>query len=310
MDSFEQQVASAAKDAGIPPETPMTAEEEAVPAQTWASNREKEETPEPKAADPKPAEPVVEKVAEPAVPQTVPLAVHIRQRERMDSEIRELRRITEVGNQRLQELTRAIQPAPTPIERATDPLGATLEGMDKLSQEVKAINERSAKQQQEEQNRAAINQFNRYVAADEQEYIKQAPDLVDAINYAKNLKFNEYTALGLPPEMAVKRVDQDAFALAQHAVNTGASPSEMVYRTAIALGYRKAAAVETPATPAPTPAETAVEMRKAGSERGKASGGAATHGGPISFAELAALDNDEFAKMTSGKKWGRLLGST
>lgn len=306
-ETFEQQVATAAKDAGIPPETPMTAEEEAVPVQTWASNREKEEpAPEIK---PEPA-PVVEKPPEPAAPQTVPLAVHIRQRERMDNEIRELRRITEVGNQRLQEITRALSPAPTPIERATDPLGATLESVDKLQQEVKEINDRSAKAQQEEQNRAAIAQFNRYVAADEQEYLKQAPDLVEAINYAKGVKFREYNVLGLDPHQAAAKVEQDAFALAQHALNTGRSPSELVYAVAKELGYRKAAAAAEPAKPEPTQAETAVEMRKAGAERGKASGGAGTSGGPISFAELAALDNDEFAKMTSGKKWGRLLGST
>ena len=175
-------------------------------------------------------------------------------------------------------------------------------------------------EQQAQQDRLnqEVQNFRQAVACDEQAYTTQAPDLGDAIQYAKGVKFREYTALGLDNDTAALRVQQDAFALAQHAFQNGYSPSELAYRMATALGYRKtapapaavsAAASSEPTEPAPVPgsAEAAVEMRAAGGLRQKGSGGAPSNAGTISMQELARLDNDEFIKMTAGKKWERLF---
>lgn len=310
--TFEQQVAAAATSAGIeaPLDAPMTTEEEQSPADTWAAGRG-EEKPEPAEKAPAVAEPAKAAEPKPEPPQTVPLAVHIRQRERLEAQVQQLRQITETGNRRLEELTRALQPAPITVDRTSDPLGSALEGMDKMVKDVGDLKEAQARQQQTEQNRAAIAHFSNAVLEDERLYTAQAPDLAEAIKYAKDMKFREYTALGAAPQEAAARVQQDAYAVAQHAFNTGQSPSELVYKMAQVLGYKKVegaepAASEPAAAPQKTAAEQAVEMRAAGAARGKNSGGAATSGGAISMAELAQMDNDEFAKMTSGKKWDRL----
>jgi hypothetical protein len=306
--SFEQEVQKVADEANLPETGVMTPEEEAIPVET----------------DPiEPAKPIAEVVKEPppepekpAAPQVVPLAVHIRQRERYEREQAELRRVVEDGNKRLQQLMETISPPTPPVDRNTDPLGATLQEMDSLRGDIKETKEMLQRRQQEETQRAQINAFQNAVIADEQEFVKQADDYPQAITYVKDMKFREYVALGLDAQQAAARVQQDAFALAQHAFQQGQSPSELAYRMSAALGYKRSAAKaaaaqqddELATAPAQkTQAEQAVEMRAAGAQRSKAAGGAASTGGAMTFAELANLDNEEFAKMTAGKKWDRLF---
>jgi hypothetical protein len=189
--------------------------------------------------------------------------------------------------------------------------------MDGLRGEVRETREMLQRRQQEETQRSQINAFQNAVIADETEFVKQADDYPQAITYVKDLKFREYVALGLDAQQAAARVQQDAFALAQHAFQQGVSPSELAYRMATAVGYKRAAAKaiaaqqddELATAPAPekTQAQQAVEMRAAGGQRSKGTGGAASTGGAMTFAELANLDNEEFAKMTAGKKWDRLF---
>jgi hypothetical protein len=306
--SFEQEVQSVADQANLPETDVMTPEEEAIQVPAEA-----EETPKPIAEVVKEPPPEPEK---PAAPQVVPLAVHIRQRERYEREQAELRRVVEDGNKRLQQLMETISPPPAPVDRNTDPLGATLQEMDSLRGDIKETKEMLQRRQQEETQRSQINAFQNAVIADEQEFVKQADDYPQAITYVKDMKFREYVALGLDAQQAAARVQQDAFALAQHAFQQGQSPSELAYRMSAALGYKRAAAKAAAAqqedelATAPvqkTQAEQAVEMRAAGGQRSKGTGGAASTGGAMTFAELANLDNEEFAKMTAGKKWDRLF---
>ena len=302
--SFEQEVQ---KVADAEPQV-MSEEEQALPADDY-------KPPQDVAAvetKPQPA-PEPEK---PAPPQVVPLAVHIRQREKYERELSSIREQTEIGNKRLQQLVETISPPPTPVDRNTDPLGATLQEMDGLRGEVRETREMLQKRQQEEQQRAHINAFQQAVVSDEQAFVRQVNDYPEAITYVKDLKFREYVALGLDAHQAAGRVQQDTFALAQHAFQQGVSPSELAYRMAVAVGYKKSAKIAaaqqdeelaTAPIPEKTQAQQAVEMRAAGGQRNKASGGAASTGGALTFAELANLDNEEFAKMTAGKKWDRLF---
>jgi len=306
--SFEQQVQKVADEANIPDPVVMSEEEQALPADDY---KPPQDAP---VVEAKPAEPAPE--PEKPAPQVVPLAVHIRQREKYERELSSIREQTQIGNQRLQQLMETISPPPAPVDRNTDPLGATLQEMDGLRGEMRETREMVQRRQQEETQRSQINAFQNAVIADEQEFVKQADDYPQAITYVKDLKFREYVALGLDAHQAAARVQQDAFALAQHAFQQGMSPSELAYRMAAAVGYKRVAAKIAAAqqddelATAPvqkTQAEQAVEMRAAGSQRSKATGGAASTGGALTFAELANLDNEEFAKMTSGKKWDRLF---
>jgi hypothetical protein len=316
MPTFAEEVAKAAAEAGIKEDAPepMTQEEESLPAEEYrpanALLSEAEPTKEEATEAAKPEEPAKEEPKQ-EPPQTVPLAVHIRQRERFEREQQELRRAVEVGNQRLAELARALQPEQKPVDRNTDPLGAALQQMDGLSQEVQETRKLLAQREQEEHTRRQLADFQNRVVSDEQVFATQQPDYPDAVRFAKDMKYREYIALGLDPHQAGARVQQDAFALAQHAMQQGMSPAELAYRMASALGYRKAHVAQTQQeeTHATTKsqAEETVQMRAAGAQRGKGTGGASATTGAISLADLAAMDNEEFAKMTSGKKWEKLL---
>lgn len=307
--TFEQEVQKVADVANIPESAPMTEEEQSLPADDYKPPQDAPAV----AAKPEP-EPPPER---PIPPQVVPLAVHIRQREKYERELSSIREQTAIGNQRLQQLVETLSPPPPVVDRNTDPLGATLQEIDNLRGDIRQIRATEEQRQQVDYNRQQINSFQNAVIADETEFSRQATDYPEAVNFAKEMKYREYVALGLDHNQAAGRVQQDAFALAQHAFQQGASPSELVYRMAAALGYKKASVAaqqiatadeELAVAPAPkTQAEQAVEMRAAGAQRGKTTGGAASTGGALTFAELANLDNDEFAKMTSGKKWDKLF---
>jgi hypothetical protein len=326
--SFESQVSTAAAEAGIkdtPAEAPAPEQLELEPTTTPEGSPDEPAVPPP-----------APKVEEP-LKDTIPLAVHIKAREQHQRELREMRQQFEIGNQRLQELTQRFQPPqPPPPDPETDPLGAALNKLDHLEQSVNQVVAKTQEEQKTAYLRQQISQFERAVYEDEQQYKAEVPDLNEAMQYAKDTKFREYVALGMDAHQAAARVQQDAFALANHAFQNGLSPSDLVYRMAGALGYKKgvngtngaahapvAETSETPETPhrlrdeygrfvdeAPQKpsAERTIEMRAAGAERSKGGGGSPENLGPITLQQLATMDNEEFAKMTSGKKWNKLMG--
>lgn len=310
--TFSEEVAAASAEAGIT-DAPMTSEEEAIAPTTPAVPAESSLAPPAAPADAAKAPETPKAEEAPKPPQTVPLAVHIRQREKFERELATQRQLIEQGNQRLQELVSRLTPQQPPIDRNADPLGATLQEMDGLKAEIGQTRELLSRQQDEATRRQQIAAFEAAVVNDEQTYAKQAPDYPQAIAYARDMKFREYQALGLDPREAAARVQQDAYALAQHAMQQGASPAELAYQVAMALGYRRSATPVPAAAPqqnAGTSAQEVVAMRAAGAEKSGSTGGAPVASGAMSFAELTALDNEEFAKMTSGKAWDKLMRGT
>jgi hypothetical protein len=315
--SFEQQVSTAAAEAGI---VDAPAPPEAEPSSTPAGSPD-----EPAAAAPPP------KAEEPApAKDTIPLAVHIKAREQHQRELRQMREQFELGNQRLQELTRSLQPPPQPrADPSTDPLGAALEKLDSLEGQVSQVVAKTQEEQRTQVLRQQIAQFERAVYEDEQSYQASA-DLPEVMRFVKDMKFREYVALGMDAQQAAARVQQDAFAMASHAFQTGQSPSHLVHQMGLAFGYKKGAAasngngngahapsgVPADATPPrgpngrfqPSSAEQTVEMRAAGADRARGGGGSPENLGPLTLQQLATMDNEEFAKMTSGKKWNKLMG--
>lgn len=303
--TFEQEVQAAAQEANLPDEPPMTPEEESIPVE--------------QAAPPQPEAAPVEEPAkeEKPIPETVPLAVHIRQREKHERETNSLRQqLTQMqqqfaqGNERLEQLTRMLQP---PEEQAPDPktdvIGALLYQQQQLAKQMEAVNSRLVQSDTETRSRNELQRFEQFVVQDEQRFQQEAPDYKQAIDWVKGVKIREYQALGLDERQAVARVQQDALAIASHAVNQGASPAEFGYRLAKALGYQgqpaKAAAAPQQAK---ADADNVIAMRAAGAERGKPAGGGGQIGGQITFADLASMDNEEFAKMTAGSNWKKLAG--
>ncbi len=308
--TFEQEVQAAAKEANLPDVPDMTPEEEAIPAEV-ATQPEPAQAP---VEEPKSEEPAVKE--EKAVPETVPLAVHIRQREKHDRELMGLRQqLTQMqqqfaqGNERLQQITSMLHPEEAPPDPKTDVIGTLLYEQQQLRKQMETVSQRMVQADTEARSRNELERFSQFVVQDEKRFEQEAPDYKQAIDWVKGVKLREYQALGMDEHQAVARVQQDALAIATHAAKQGASPAEFGYRLAKALGFQAGQAKAT--APAATPkseADNVIAMRQAGTERSKPAGGAAQGGGALTFADLAAMDNEEFAKMTSGNNWKKLAG--
>lgn len=236
-----------------------------------------------------------------AAPQTVPLAVHIREREKFRQERLAFQQQQELVNQRLTQLFSAQQtkaePAPDPD---TDPLGyqihlqkQTAEQLEKMQQE--ALQDRQQRAVQEQQQRA-VQYVAEKVNQDEKAFLERAPDYKDAIAHARNVKFAEYTALGMTEEQASQRLQQDAWALSIFAAENGLNAAEYAYQVSQALGYKPGAR-----------GTNQLEMRQKGAKVAVGGGAGGKKTAPT-FADLAAMSNDEFARLTKGDNWHKFAG--
>jgi hypothetical protein len=233
-------------------------------------------------------------------PDTVPLAVHLRRQERYERQLQEQKALIEQGNQRLQELWTKL----TPREPEPDPddiLGRQAKDLREVKSALGQLTDAQTKTAQENEARAQIQRLVGSVKNDEAEFTKSTPDYPDAVTYAKNVKREEYLAIGMSPQEADGRLQADAFAIAQQAYARGESPADMAYRLARALGYK--------AQPKQAEAANVVAMRQQGQRMAQGTGGGGGKSGVPSFADLASMPKDEFEKLTSSEKdWKRIAG--
>ena len=234
--------------------------------------------------------------------QTVPLAVHIRERERFKAERMAFQQQQELVNQRLQQLFAQQQqlkadPAPDPD---TDPLGYQIHLQKQTAEQLRAMQEQQAAERQQREHQERQRQAVEYVAqkvnSDEAAFIAKVPDYKEAIAHARNVKFAEYTALGMTEEQASQRLQQDAWALSIFAAENGLNAAEYAYQVSQALGYKPGAR-----------GTNQLEMRQKG-QKVSVGGGAGGKKTAPTFADLAAMSNDEFAKLTKGDNWSKFAG--
>ena len=184
------------------------------------------------------------KAAEPTPEEkrVIPLAAHLEERKRLQSELTELR-------ERLARLeTPPAPPAPEP-DFLEDPKGYVDARTQKALDALQKVEQRTETLTQEQQ----VQQFLGAVAAVESEYVKQAPDYYDALAHIRaarveqlNELFPTATREQIQNQLRVEEL-QAAHALMQQ----GRNPSEAVYRMAQKVyGYRpKSAAPAAPAMP-------------------------------------------------------------
>jgi len=247
--------------------------------------------------------------AERKEPQNVPLAVHMRQREKFERELQEMRRQQAIGQQRLEQLMMMRQqqpPAPEPEpDFETEPADALYHGQRKLQQQIEAMNRQLQQRQQQEQAVTQAQMFHRHVQQDEAQFTEEAPDYEEAVQYMKGIKAREYEAIGLSPQQAQAKVMADAAALARFALSQGSSPARAAYNLAKALGYQQ--------RPAGAPTGNGsggdpIAMRKAAQTASRGGGGSGGSSRTPTFAELANMSDEEFSKLTSGGNWAKLAG--
>lgn len=193
--------------------------------------------------------------------------------------------------------------APPPPDPAADPIGHTQHEVVQTRQEVQALRQQMAWQQQAQAAQAAqANQVQRFahaVNSSEAEYIARTPDYYDALNHLRHRKVAEYVAAGLDEQSAVARLQQDAVALAAASLQRGENPAERAYEIAKTFGYQPK--VRTDAQK--------LEMQAQGQRASTPSGAGGGAGTKVSLDALAKMKGSDFLAATAGEKWKRLVGN-
>lgn len=118
-----------------------------------------------------------------------------------------------------------------------DPLGYQAYQLEHLNKTVSAQQqylEQQAKAYQQQQAEAALDNAYR---ASAMEYMKEAPDFMDAYKFLENSRIQEYMALGYSPQESARLLREDERALAAKSFKEKANPAQRIYAAAKARGF-------------------------------------------------------------------------
>jgi len=118
-----------------------------------------------------------------------------------------------------------------------DPLGYQSYQLENLHKTVTAQQqylEQQAQAYKQQQAEAALD--NAYKAS-AMEYIKEAPDFMDAYKFLENSRIQEYMALGYSPQESAQLLREDERALAAKSFKERANPAQRIYAAAKARGF-------------------------------------------------------------------------
>jgi len=118
-----------------------------------------------------------------------------------------------------------------------DPLGYQSYQLENLHKTVSAQQqylEQQSKAYQQQQAEAALDNAYRSSAV---EYMKEAPDFMDAYKFLENSRIQEYMALGYSPQESSRLLQEDERALAAKSFKERANPAQRIYAAAKARGF-------------------------------------------------------------------------
>lgn len=243
-----------------------------VPAEDITSTEEPgaaEPPAQPAAAEPAPApaaepQPVIQ-------PQMVPLAALHEAR----NDIRALRQQLGSVDQLKAEILhmrRSLQPPPPSPEE--DPFGATRHELNNVKEAIKLLAQNTVQRQQQEnllyqqaQQEQRRQQFVSSVEQAEAVFRQEAPDYDASLDYLRNLRRNEMTAMGITdPTFIENELVKMAWGVAAQAMQNGKSVPSTFYNLAKMYGYQKTPTAQQPAKGAPAPQPQSA-LPKQGQER-------------------------------------------
>lgn len=201
------------------------------------------------------------------------------------------------------------QKAPDPVipDVATDPVGHFRAENDQLKAQIAQFQQWRQQQEQQSTVQTNVARIAQIAGSHEAEFKKANPDYDDASNYLRSLEDARLQAVGVSDPIArANSINQTALQIAVGALQGGKNAAEAVYALAKASGYQPKAKAATGAENSPEAKK--IEMAARGQQQGGgigATSGAASNG--MSLTEIANLPDDEFAKMTSGKNWQKIM---
>ena len=180
--------------------------------------------------------------------------------------------------------------------RAPEP-AKELDPLAKLDESHRFVTEQRQREQQETAKRDLVN----FYASDAAEFASTTPDFNDAYAYVSEHRMRELQLMGWSPQQAQEILQANELAIAQQARASGKSPAQIVYEMAKHRGYAGKKPEPEPAkVAAADKLETVASGQRAAKSLSQASGGTPR---ASSLQALLDMDDDEFDKATSGKKW-------
>lgn len=222
-------------------------------------------------------------------------------RKAVEAQMQELRRQNEENQkwrneneQKLAERIAALQPKQA-IDPAENPVGYLATQQYETQKMLAEMQEAQRKQESMQQQNAAMQQFASHVQRDEEVFTSKTPDYSDAAKFAREFKTKEYMTFGFTQEQAEAQVNNDAFAIAQRALQLGESPANLFYNYAKTVGYKPQAN-----------GEQKLSMMEAGQKASKPSGGSGKSP-TLTLETLVSMSSEDFARATSDEAAFRKL---
>lgn len=171
-----------------------------------------------------------------------------------------------------------------------------------------------------------VQAISRVVSAQEIEFTKANPQYKPASQFLVESRDAELQQMGYDPAARAQIISNDILTMGANALSNNRNAASMFYEIAKARGFRETPAsngeasptpaqkiqaqIEAAKTAAPIPSAaqklaTVAKGQEAGQSLGQAQGGNAA--GPPSAEALLAMSDEDFAEMTKGKNWKKLL---
>lgn len=198
----------------------------------------------------------------------------------------------------------AKQNAPKPPEYDVDPLGNVKHTLDATQAELTKLREKQEQEyrrQQEEYQRAQyVNHVASAVSQAEAEYAQENPDYLEAVNHLKGLRARQLEALGWDRASILNYVQNEAFQIAEAALQRGQSPAEVAFNMAVASGWAKKEQQNSQ--------EQKIETLQKGTQAAKSLGSGGNPSGKLTVDAIANMDAQEFDEFVRNGGWEKLIG--
>lgn len=238
-------------------------------------------------------------------PKMVPLQALHEERARikqMRSELEAEKRARAADMEKLQKRLEILAKGPDPEPPAfeQDPASHLKYQLDSVQERLAQQQKIDQERQQQAEQQAAFQRLAQQIDASERHFVQQTPDYQDALQHLRTMRVRELTeGFGVDQSLAAQQAERELMEFAIANAQRGVNPAEAAYRIAGVRGYAKKAA------PAQTAQEKLETQQRGAAAKSLGGGGSPAKG--LSIEALAAMSEDEFAKLTP-EQWRKAMG--
>lgn len=184
-----------------------------------------------------------------------------------------------------------------------NPAAHLMHGQQQTQQSLQQVQQALATWQRQQHEAQMFQALTERVQSHEAAFAQQTPDYIDAVAHLRSQIAAEIQADGADPEAAALEADKRIKVFAYQRAQAGVNPAQAAYAIAKARGYTpKAAQVAQPT------GEQVIKSQQKVASAAKTLGTGGAPSGKITAEALASMSDEEFAELTKGNKWEKLMG--